>query len=33
VVWLGIAAIIYFTYSVRHSQLGRGHAVAEEPPR
>jgi APA family basic amino acid/polyamine antiporter len=33
VVWLGIAAIIYFTYSVKHSQLGRGHAVAEEPPR
>ena len=24
-VWLGIAAIIYFTYSMRHSQLGRGH--------
>jgi basic amino acid/polyamine antiporter, APA family len=33
VVWLGIAAIIYFTYSMRHSQLGRGHAVAAEEPR
>ena len=34
VVWLGIAAIIYFTYSSRHSRLARGEAVAtEEEPR
>jgi len=33
-VWLGVAAIIYFTYSVRHSLLARGIADAsEEPPR
>jgi APA family basic amino acid/polyamine antiporter len=33
-VWLGVAAIIYFTYSVRHSRLARGEAVAtEEEPR
>ena len=30
VVWLGIAAIIYFTYSTRHSRLARGEAVATE---
>ena len=33
-VWLGVAAIIYFTYSARHSRLARGQAVAtEEEPR
>jgi APA family basic amino acid/polyamine antiporter len=32
-VWLGIAAIIYFTYSARHSRLGRGEAVATEEPQ
>jgi hypothetical protein len=33
-VWLGIAALIYFTYSMRHSLLARGIAVAtEEEPR
>src|SRR5918993_1971714 len=32
-VWLGIAAIIYFTYSARHSRLGRGAAVATEEPQ
>jgi APA family basic amino acid/polyamine antiporter len=33
-VWLGVAAIIYFTYSARHSRLARGIAVAtEEEPR
>jgi APA family basic amino acid/polyamine antiporter len=32
-VWLGIAAIIYFTYSARHSRLARGEAVATEEPR
>src|SRR5918995_256689 len=29
-VWLGVAAIIYFSYSARHSRLGRGEAVATE---
>jgi basic amino acid/polyamine antiporter, APA family len=32
-VWLGVAAIIYFTYSARHSRLGRGEAVATEEPQ
>jgi basic amino acid/polyamine antiporter, APA family len=33
-VWLGVAAIIYFTYSARHSRLARGIVVAtEEEPR
>ncbi len=32
-VWLGVAAIIYFTYSVRHSRLARGEEVATEEPR
>jgi basic amino acid/polyamine antiporter, APA family len=32
-VWLGVAAIIYFTYSARHSRLARGEAVATEEPR
>jgi APA family basic amino acid/polyamine antiporter len=33
-VWLGVAAIIYFAYSSRHSRLARGIAVAtEEEPR
>jgi APA family basic amino acid/polyamine antiporter len=33
-VWLGVAAIIYFTYSVRHSLLARGIAdTSEAPPR
>jgi APA family basic amino acid/polyamine antiporter len=32
-VWLGVAAIIYFTYSMRHSRLARGEAVATEEPR
>src|SRR3712207_7780444 len=27
-VWLGVAAIVYFTYSVRHSLLARG--IADE---
>jgi basic amino acid/polyamine antiporter, APA family len=31
-VWLGVAAIIYFTYSTRHSRLARGEAVATEEP-
>src|ERR671912_237553 len=33
VVWLGVAAIIYFTYSARHSRLARGEAVATEEPK
>ena len=33
-VWLGVAAIIYFTYSSKHSRLARGITVAtEEEPR
>ncbi len=32
-VWLGVAAIIYFTYSVRHSRLARGEAAATEESR
>ena len=32
-VWLGFAAIIYFTYSARHSRLARGEAVATEDPQ
>jgi APA family basic amino acid/polyamine antiporter len=32
-VWLGVAAIIYFTYSSRHSRLARGEAVATEEPQ
>ena len=32
-VWLGIAAIVYFTYSVRHSLLARGIADTSEEPR
>jgi APA family basic amino acid/polyamine antiporter len=33
-VWLGVAAIIYFTYSAKHSLLARGIVVAtEEEPR
>jgi basic amino acid/polyamine antiporter, APA family len=33
-VWLGVAAIIYFTYSAKHSRLARGIVVAtEEEPR
>jgi APA family basic amino acid/polyamine antiporter len=33
-VWLGVAAIIYFTYSMRHSRLARGQVVAtDEEPR
>jgi APA family basic amino acid/polyamine antiporter len=33
-VWLGVAAIIYFTYSTRHSLLARGiTAATEEEPR
>jgi len=34
-VWLGVAAIIYFTYSARHSLLARGITAAteEEEPR
>jgi basic amino acid/polyamine antiporter, APA family len=33
-VWLGVAAIIYFAYSMRHSLLGRGIAdTTEEEPR
>jgi basic amino acid/polyamine antiporter, APA family len=32
-VWLWVAAIIYFTYSARHSLLGRGIAVAAEEER
>jgi APA family basic amino acid/polyamine antiporter len=33
-VWLGVAAIIYFAYSARHSRLARGIVVAtEEEPR
>ena len=32
-VWLGVAAIIYFAYSSRHSRLARGEAVATEEPR
>jgi len=32
-VWLGVAAIIYFTYSARNSRLARGEAVATEEPR
>ena len=31
-VWLGVAAIIYFSYSARHSRLARGEAVATEEP-
>ncbi len=30
VVWLGVAAMIYFTYSTRHSRLAHGQAVATE---
>jgi basic amino acid/polyamine antiporter, APA family len=33
VVWLGVAAIVYFTYSVRHSLLARGIADTSEEPR
>jgi basic amino acid/polyamine antiporter, APA family len=29
-VWLGVAAIIYFTYSSKHSRLARGETVATE---
>jgi hypothetical protein len=29
----GVAAIIYFTYSARHSRLARGEAVATEEPQ
>jgi APA family basic amino acid/polyamine antiporter len=33
-VWLGVAAIIYFSYSMRHSRLARGQVVAaDEEPR
>jgi APA family basic amino acid/polyamine antiporter len=32
-VWLGVAAIIYFSYSARHSRLARGEEVATEEPR
>jgi APA family basic amino acid/polyamine antiporter len=32
-VWLGVAAIIYFTYSARHSRLARGEVVATEEAR
>jgi APA family basic amino acid/polyamine antiporter len=32
-VWLGVAAIIYFTYSAKHSRLARGEAVAAEEPQ
>jgi APA family basic amino acid/polyamine antiporter len=32
-VWLGVAAIIYFAYSMRHSLLARGIADATEEPR
>jgi APA family basic amino acid/polyamine antiporter len=32
-VWLGVAAIIYFTYSAKHSRLARGESVATEEPR
>jgi APA family basic amino acid/polyamine antiporter len=32
-VWLGVAAIVYFTYSVRHSLLARGIADTSEEPR
>jgi basic amino acid/polyamine antiporter, APA family len=33
-VWLGVAGIIYFTYSMRHSRLARGQVVAtDEEPR
>ncbi len=32
-VWLGVAAIIYFTYSARHSRLARGEAAATEESR
>ncbi len=32
-VWLGVAALVYFTYSARHSRLARGEAVATEEPR
>jgi APA family basic amino acid/polyamine antiporter len=32
-VWLGVAAIIYFAYSARHSLLARGVAVATEEER
>jgi APA family basic amino acid/polyamine antiporter len=32
-VWLGVAAIIYFTYSMRHSRLARGQVVATEEER
>ena len=31
-VWIGIAAIIYFTYSARHSRLARGEVVVTEEP-
>ena len=33
VVWLGVAAIIYFSYSRNHSRLARGEAVATEEPQ
>jgi basic amino acid/polyamine antiporter, APA family len=32
-VWLGVAAIIYFSYSSKHSRLARGEAAATEEPR
>jgi APA family basic amino acid/polyamine antiporter len=32
-VWLGVAAIVYFTYSMRHSRLAREQAVAAEEER
>jgi APA family basic amino acid/polyamine antiporter len=32
-VWLGVAAIIYFSYSRNHSRLARGEAVATEEPQ
>ncbi|MGH3144820.1 MAG: amino acid permease [Rubrobacter sp.] len=30
VIWLGVAALIYFTYSMRHSRLAHGQAVSTE---
>src|ERR687898_1221004 len=32
-VWLGVAAIIYFTYSSKHSRLARGEAAATGEPQ
>jgi basic amino acid/polyamine antiporter, APA family len=32
-VWLGVAAMIYFSYSRNHSRLARGEAVATEEPQ